>query len=100
MIAGERLEIENRANRRAEQQVFRDASIRVVTLRVVGFDQIGDLVGGEAVAQRAPRLQQSLGQLWVGADVEPRAQAEIVNVGLEIEPCQQFDDAGGQLSAV
>ena len=97
LIAGQRLEIENGADRRAEQQVFRDAGIRVVALRIEGLDQVGDPVGGEAVAQRAPRLEQPRGQLGVGAGIEPAAQAEIVDVGLEIEPGQQLDDAASTI---
>ena len=67
MIAGQRIEIENGADRRAEQQVFRDARVGVVALRIEGLDQIGDAIGGETVAQRAPRLEQSRGQLRIGA---------------------------------
>ena len=44
-VVGERIEIENRADRRAEQQVFRDARVRVVALRIEGLDKIGDAVG-------------------------------------------------------
>jgi hypothetical protein len=40
-IAGKALQLEPVADRRAEQQVFADAEIAVVPLRIEGFDEPG-----------------------------------------------------------
>ena len=57
-IVGERFEIENGPDRRAEQQVLRDRGIGVEPLGIVGLDQVGNPVLDEPAGERLARLEQ------------------------------------------
>ena len=58
-VVGEGVELERRADRGSEQQVFGDRGVGVEALGVVGLDEVGDAVLDEPPGERAARLEQA-----------------------------------------
>jgi len=96
-IGGEVVAVEVLADRRAEQQVLGDRQVLVVLVDVELLDQpgIGRLL--QPAVQLVPHRQDLLGEIGALAGVDRAAQAERIDVLVELDMLQHLHHAGQQV---
>ena len=95
-VVRERFEIEDRADRRAKQQVLRHRRVEIEPLGIVSLDEVGNSVLGKPASERLPGLQQLHGGFGISLRIQSPTQPQRIDRLVEIETDEHLGDAPRQ----
>ena len=95
-IVCERFEIEDRADRRAKQQVLRHRRVEIEPLGIVSLDKVGNPVLGKPASKCLPGLKQLHGRFGLNLRIQSPTQAQGINRLIKIETDEHLSHAPGQ----